>query len=81
MAEPARTSQSSELKGADGTVHLEFLKWELALPEDATFEDVIDVVLLSLAKTIATVHESRIVHPDMKPAKLLCDRTLSRGKI
>jgi serine/threonine protein kinase len=53
--------------------HLYLVGKELGLDEDATFEDVLDAVLIGLLKAIAGVHTLNVVHRDIKPENLLID--------
>jgi serine/threonine protein phosphatase PrpC/serine/threonine protein kinase len=51
--------------------HLYMLQKELGMKEDTTFEDVLDVTLLQLLRTVSHVNGANIVHRDIKPGNLL----------
>jgi Serine/threonine protein kinase len=53
--------------------HLYVVGKELGLDENATFEDVLDAVLIGLLKAIAGIHTLNIVHRDIKPENILID--------
>jgi len=53
--------------------HLYLVGKELGLDEDATFEDILDAVLIGLLKATTGVHRLNVVHRDIKPDNLLID--------
>ena len=53
--------------------HLFMIQKKMGLPESATFEDTLDVVMKQLLKVLVETHKMNIVHRDIKPENLLID--------
>jgi serine/threonine protein kinase len=53
--------------------HLYMIQKELNLPQNSTFADTLDTVLLQLFHCVKDIHSINIVHRDLKPENLLVD--------
>lgn len=55
------------------THRLSLVQRELGLPDDTTFDEVLDYLFQSMLNAISSVHSANIVHRDIKPQNLLLD--------